>query len=301
MSAKVSSTAVTGFTQAVGAYTMWGLLPLFFHLFGPISPFEIVSHRIIWSTLLLLVVLAGTRQLSEFGQLLRTRRLLVPLVGSAMMIAANWLTYIWAVTNDHIVAASLGYFLNPLVNVLLGYAVLHERLTKVQWLAFAVAGVGVGYLAIDALDTLWISLMLAMTFGLYGLIRKTTEAGPLLGLAAETILLLPLALAFLLFWELQGRASFVSAGVKDSLLLVSSGVITAVPLLLFAAAARKLRYTIMGLIQYIAPTLQLAIGLFLYHEPLLHAHYVAFPLIWGALLLYTFEFLRLAHSTRQLS
>lgn len=290
--------ALTGFFQAVIAYSMWGLLPLFFHLFGAVSPFEIVGHRIIWSTLLLLAVLAGMRQLAALGVLLRTRRLLAPLAGSAVMIAVNWLTYIWAVANHHIVAASLGYFLNPLVNVLLGYAVLHERLTKIQGLAVVIAGAGVAYLAIDALDTLWISLTLAFSFGLYGLIRKTAETGPLLGLAAETILLAPLAMAFLLVWQVEGRASFMAAGAKDSLLLMSTGVVTAVPLLLFVAAARKLRYTTIGLIQYIAPSLQLALGLWLYHEPVQQAHYVAFPLIWGALLLYSVEFLRLARRLR---
>jgi chloramphenicol-sensitive protein RarD len=230
---------------------------------------------------------------------LTTRAMLVPMMATALLIAANWLIYIWAVTNGHVAAASLGYFLNPLLNVLLGFLFLKERLTRWQWVAVGLAGAGVAILATGALDTLWISLSLALTFGVYGLIRKVAPVGPMVGLASETIILLPLALAALAVWTVDGTGHFGTLGMGTDALLLLAGVVTAVPLLLFASAARQMPYATIGLIQYIGPTIQFLLAMFLYREPLTTAHLLTFPLIWAGLVLYSWDVLRRSRSGPQ--
>ena len=284
--------ATTGVAAGIIAYALWGLMPLYFRSIGHVPPLEVIAHRIMWSALLLLVILAMRGRLTALWQTLTSLRLLTPLCASALLIAVNWLLYIWAVQSGHIVAASLGYFLNPLLNVLLGYVVLRERMNPAQWLAVALATVAVVILAFGTLSTLWISLCLALSFGLYGLIRKMAPAGPMVGLTAETLLLLPAALLGLIWWQGNGTLVFEASGSATDLLLLSAGAITAIPLLLFAFASRRMQYATIGLIQYIGPTIQLMLGLFVYGERLTPSHYVALPLIWSGLLLYSWSALK---------
>lgn len=285
-----------GLFQALGAYCIWGFLPLFFYLLRSVSPWEVVAHRIVWSTAILLILLGVRQRLPELRAAFADRRALAMMTTTALLIAVNWLIYIWAVTNGHVIAASLGYFLNPLINVLLGFALLGERLSRVQWLSVAIAAAGVAVLAAGALNTLWISLSLALSFGGYGVIRKMAKPGPLIGLTMEVLILLLPAVALLAWWHQAGTLQFGAAPIDINLLLIAGGPVTAVPLLLFAAAARKLRYATMGIIQYVGPTIQFLLGLFLFREPLTTAHIIAFPLIWGALLLYSVDALRQARS-----
>lgn len=276
----------------VGAYVIWGMLTIYFRLLAQVPILEVVSHRITWSVVFLLGILYFRRGLGDLWATLRSPRLILPLALSAVLIAANWLLYIWAVDHHFILAASLGYFLNPLLNVLLGFAFLRERLSAMQWVAIAIAGAGVAILAAGALSTVWISLGLAISFGLYGLVRKTVATGPLIGLTAETIVLLLPALFGLMWWGSHGELVFGHGNTGLSVLLALAGVITAVPLLLFAFAARRMTLGALGLLQYIAPTLQMLLGLFVFGEHLTTAHKIAFPLIWLALAIYSYAALR---------
>ena len=292
MTPSAAPDAQRGFWAALGAYAWWGSLPLYFRSLHGVPSMEVVAHRVVWSLLLVMGILLIRRSLSELITVFRSRTLLLPLVASALLIAGNWLIYVWAVNAGHVVAASLGYYLIPMLNVLMGYALLGERLSRVQWLAVAFAGAGVAVLAAGALTSLWIGVSLALTFGIYGLIRKLIPTGPLVGLAAETVLLAPVALAALLWWQWQGNLAFGQAGPATNWLLVASGIITTVPLLMFAYGAQRLTLVTLGLLQYVGPTIQLAIGLFLFNEPLTLAHTIAFPLIWCGLALYSWSSLR---------
>ncbi|QJQ32330.1 EamA family transporter RarD [Sphingomonas lacunae] len=292
MTPSAAPDAQRGFWAALGAYAWWGSLPLYFRSLHGVPSMEVVAHRVVWSLLLVMGILLIRRSLSELITVFRSRTLLLPLVASALLIAGNWLIYVWAVNAGHVVAASLGYYLIPMLNVLMGYALLGERLSRVQWLAVAFAGAGVAVLAAGALTSLWIGVSLALTFGIYGLIRKLIPTGPLVGLAAETVLLAPVALAALLWWQWQGNLAFGQAGPATNWLLVASGIITTVPLLMFAYGAQRLTLVTLGLLQYVGPTIQLAIGLFLFNEPLTLAHTIAFPLIWCGLALYSWASLR---------
>ncbi len=273
--------------QAVGAYTIWGFLPVYFNLLKHVGPLEVVAHRVIWSVLLLLVLLFFRRRLAALRAALSAWAMLWPMALAAVLIGANWLIYIWAVTNGQIAAASLGYFLNPLLNVLLGTLFLGERLARVQWLAVALAGIAVALLAWGAPGSLWISLSLALSFAVYGLVRKSAPVGPLVGLAGETILLLPLALAFVLWWLPGDVAAFGNGPASTDWLLIAGGAVTALPLLLFASAARQMSYATIGLIQYIGPTIQFLLAILVFGEALTTTHLVAFPLIWIALAIYS--------------
>lgn len=282
---------------ALGCYAMWGLLPLFFRLLHHVDPVEIVTQRILWSLLLILVILAVRKGIAPFVAALRDRRLVLPLAGSAIMIGLNWLTYVWAVNEGHVVAASLGYFLNPLVNVTLGVLVLKERLRLPQLLAIAVASVGVAILAASALTTLWISLSLAFSFAFYGLLRKLTPVAPMTGLGVETALLTPLAIAYLL-WELShGGTGFGQDGPTTALLIIS-GAVTTVPLVLFAMAAQRLPMATLGLMQYLAPTLQFLCGILLFGEKLSGGQIASFGLIWVGLILFASDGIATARRNR---
>ncbi|QGP79885.1 EamA family transporter RarD [Sphingobium sp. CAP-1] len=286
-----------GLLAAVGAYGLWGLLPLFFRLLHHVDPVEIVTQRILWSLLLILVLLAARRSLPPLFAALRDRRLLLPLAGSALMIGINWLTYVWAVNDGHVVAASLGYFLNPLVNVTLGVLVLKEKLRRPQMLAIGVASIGVAILAASALTTLWISLALAFSFAFYGLLRKLTPVAPMTGLGVETLLLTPLAIAYLL-WELgHGGVGFGQDSTTTTLLIVS-GAVTTVPLVLFAIAAQRLPMATLGLMQYLAPTLQFLCGILIFGEHLSHGQMLSFGLIWVGLILFTSDGIAAARRNR---
>ncbi len=251
---------------------------------------EILVHRVLWSLLFLAVVLAVRRQWSWLGQLRSQPRVMGGFVLSSLLLSGNWLLYIWAVNNGHVIDASLGYFINPLVNVMLGYLVLKERLRPVQWTAIALAGVGVAWLTWQAGHMPWIALLLAASFGAYGLMRKTAALGALEGLSFETLILFPFALGYVVWLSLHGANSFVTTDSDSTRwLLVAAGPITAIPLLLFASGARKIPLSVLGLLQYIGPTLQMSLGIFFFHEVFTQERLVGFVLIWSALAIYAAE------------
>lgn len=272
-----------GLALAFGAYIIWGLLPLFFVPLRGLGALEVVAHRICWSLLLLGTIVLATGRWSRLRAALANPRTRARLLLSALLIATNWLVYIWAITSHHVVAASLGYFLNPLVNVLLGVALLGERLGRAQAMAVALAAAGVATLAIGtgAGTGLWLSLTLAISFALYGLVRKTTPVEALEGLTVETIVLAPIAAAYLAWTGAPGLA----APGPVPLLLIASGAVTALPLLLFAAAARLLPLSTLGLVQYLSPSLGFLIAVTLLGERLTTPHIVCFGLIWSGLAL----------------
>ncbi len=278
--ARMGDTAQTraGLVYGIGAYTLWGVLPLYLHLLKSVPLAQVLSHRVLWSLLLLGAVILATRRLRPLLAVARGR-VLAMLIGSAILIAINWFVYIWAVANEHLVEASLGYFINPLVNVALGMLLLGERLDRLQAGAIGVAGIGVAILAATGGGAIWISLSLALSFGVYGLIRKLAAIDALGGLTIETAILAPVALAVLVYASGDGSAAFGRDRTMD-LLLILAGPVTAAPLLLFAAGAKRLRYTTMGLLQFIAPTLQFLEAVLVYHEPIRPAQLATFALIW---------------------
>ncbi|BAK65280.1 conserved hypothetical membrane protein [Sphingobium sp. SYK-6] len=280
-----------GLLAGLGAYGMWGLLPLYFKLIHGALPMEVVAHRIVWSVAFLAIVLASYRLYPALRDSLRQPRIVAALAISALLIAANWLVYVWAVDTRHVVAASLGYFLNPLVNVLLGTLVLKERLQRGQFIAVLLAGVGVAILAAGEIQTLWISLTLAISFALYGLVRKLTPVPASVGLAVETLLLAPLALA-VLAWVARDGSLVFGRDIWTTTLLIGLGAVTSVPLILFASAARALPLVTLGLMQYIAPTLQFLSGVLLLGETLSPERWASFLLIWAALALFVWDSLR---------
>lgn len=279
----------TGILQAALAFACWGVFPLYFKTLEAVPPLEMMAHRIVWSFGFVALLLAAQRRWAWLAPALANRRLLAGCAASAALIALNWFLYIWAVVNGHIVEASLGYFINPLVNVLLGALVLKERLRRGQWLAVAVAALGVAWLTWQAGALPWIALALAASFGLYGLLRKTAPLGALEGLAMETLLLGPLAALGLLWLALQGQSQFVQGSPGLQALVVAAGPITAIPLLLFASGARRIPLSLLGILQYIGPTLQLMVGVWLFHEPFEPERRLGFMAIWAALALYSAE------------
>lgn len=286
-----------GLWLGLGAYGLWGVLPIYFKAVADVGAIDIVAHRVLWSVpflAILLLFLSGGK--AEFRRVLGQPRLLGYLAVTAVLIGINWVLYVYAVTSGHILAGSLGYYLNPLVNVVMGRIVLNERLTRLQWAAVGIAAAGISALAFQALGQLWISLTLAVTFATYGLLRKIAPVEATAGLAVETTLLLPLALAWLLWGFAQGWPVFGPTGFQTMLLLLA-GVATTVPLLLFTAAARRLRYSTLGMLQFIAPTLQFIIAVALYGEDFTGAHAIAFGSIWLALLLYVSAIARQARGT----
>jgi chloramphenicol-sensitive protein RarD len=275
-----------GFTAAAVAFTMWGVFPLYFHPLYQISSFQIIGHRIVWSCVIVLLWMALRGELPALRATLANRSLVWRLALSAILVTVNWLVYIWAVLNGHVVETSLGYFINPLVNVVMGVVLLHERLTRAQWTAVGLAAAGVVYLTILSGSPPWIALALAFSFGTYGLIRKVAKVDALPGLATETLLLLPFALIYLIWCEYAGTGALGHTGPATAALLIGSGPLTAISLFLFAFGARLIPYSTVGLLQYIAPTLQLICGVFVFHEPFERSRAVGFALIWMALLIF---------------
>lgn len=277
----------TGLVQGIAAYTIWGFLPLYFVTVRAASPMEIVAQRVIWSLVLLLGLLAWRRQLYQLAALFRSPRSARALIASAVLIAINWVVYVYAVTTHQIAAASLGYFINPLVNVVLGVMVLREHLSRSQWLAVALASIGVAIIGAQSGAAIGISLTLALSFAVYGLIRKQAATGPLVGLAFETLMLVAPSLAYVAYLFLHNGAAF-GTGVPISLLLMAGGIITATPLLLFAAAARALPYATVGLLQFLAPSIQFALAILWFGEPLSLQQLAGFVVIWAALAVYSY-------------
>ena len=280
-----------GFGYGVAAYGLWGVLPLYFKAIARVPAVDIVAHRVLWSLPFLAVLIAIGNGWGKVRAAVRNPKTLGILAITALLIGGNWLLYVYAVTSGHILAASFGYYLNPLANVLLGRFVLHERLNRLQWTAVAIAGAGISVLAAGALSQLWMSLTLCATFALYGLLRKVVSADAASGLAVETALLFPLAIAWL-GWRASTGAPIMGETSTATTLLVFAGIVSTTPLLLFTAAARKLAYSTLGMLQFIAPTLQFLIAVLLYGEPFTIAHAIAFPAIWTALALYVTALVR---------
>jgi len=267
------------------AYAAWGILPVYFKALEGVSAFLIVAHRIVWSLVALGILVTVLKGWDAVRAALRDRKALVTLTISAALIGGNWLLYVYAINSGHILAGSLGYYLNPLANILLGRFFLGEVLTKRQWTAVAIAAAGVGVLAAGAIETLWISLTLCFSFATYGLLRKQVAVNSVSGLMVETMMLLPFALAFLAFQSSAGVAVF---GTTDAhvWLLLAAGVVSTTPLLLFTEAARRLASSTVGMLQFIAPTVQFLLAVLVYGEAVTTAHAIAFAAIWTAVALY---------------
>jgi chloramphenicol-sensitive protein RarD len=281
-----------GFLAALGAFLIWGFLPVYLKVLSRVSPLEIMVHRALWCCVFVMAWLAWKRSLPDVKRALLDSSTRNRLLLSATLISVNWFVYVFAVNSGHVIDTSLGYFINPLVNVLLGVMVLRERLNLWQRVAVACAALGVAYLTWFAGRLPWISLLLACSFGLYGLIRKMVNVDAVTGLASETVLMFPLGLAALGWMAAHDRVVFGELGWHIDALLVLGGVLTAVPLALFAYGARLIPYSTIGLIQYVAPSLQLALGVWLFHEPMPRARLLGFGLIWLALLIYAVDSLR---------
>ena len=280
-----------GFLLGLTAYALWGVLPVYFKALSAVPAVDIVAHRILWSLPFLAILILVTRGWDKVRAVASRPRTLGILFVTALLIGGNWLLYVYAVTSGHILAASFGYYLNPLANVLLGRFVLREKLVRMQWAAVAIAAAGISVLAAGALGQLWLSLALCISFALYGLLRKIVPADALTGLAVETAILFPLAIAWL-GWMAQASQPVLGTTGMETALLVFSGVISTTPLLLFTAAARRLPYSTLGMLQFLAPTLQFLIAVLVYGEPFTLAHAIAFVAIWTALALYVVAMLR---------
>ncbi|WP_036964566.1 EamA family transporter RarD [Promicromonospora kroppenstedtii] len=289
-----------GLPLGISAYLLWGGMPLFFPLLAPAGPLEIVAHRIVWSLLFCLIALAALRQLGDFRTALRSPRLLGTFAVAAALIVVNWVVYVYAVLSDRVLDAALGYFINPIVTVLLGVLVLRERLRPVQWVAIGFGAASVVVLSTGLGGLPWISLTLALSFGLYGLVKnrvgRTVAALP--GLAVETAVATPFALAYLLW--LGSTGTFTGEGTGHALLLMSAGIVTALPLLLFGAAARRLPLSVVGMLQYLAPVLQFLVGLLVFGEHMPPARWAGFALVWVALILLTVDGVRQARRAPRL-
>jgi chloramphenicol-sensitive protein RarD len=295
-SAAANREARRGLFALITAFTIWGILPLYLRPLHMIAPAQIMSHRLVWCCVFVLGWLRLRGSLAAVGAALTHRGTRWRLCLSALLISVNWLLFVWAIGTGRVVESSLGYFINPLVNVLLGVVVLRERLNRAQWSAVAIAGVGVVYLTWLAGAPPWVALVLALSFGSYGLIRKTVAVDALVGLGAETLLIAPLGLVYIVVCELTGQSA-LREGPVVCVLLVLGGIITAVPLALFAHGARRVRYSTVGLVQYIGPTIQLLLGVFVFREPFTPATALGYFAIWAALAIYAADGLLRARGT----
>ncbi|MGO1118507.1 EamA family transporter RarD [Rhodovibrionaceae bacterium A322] len=288
-----------GLIYALLAYFLWGISPLYFKQLSELPAVEFVAHRIFWSVILLVVIISLGRNWSAVRQVIRNKRALAWLCVTTALISVNWLVFIWAIANDRILEASLGYYINPLVSVVLALIFLKERLGKLQSLAVGLATLGVLVAAFAGDGFPWISLLLALCFGFYGLIRKTISAGAVDGLFVETMLILPFALGYLIYLDQQSFGAFMQQPLEKDLLLILSGAMTALPLMFFAAAARRMSLSLVGVLQYVAPSLQFLIAVFIYDEPFGLRQLATFAFIWAGLII--FSYASLANRRRELS
>ncbi len=289
MSLTSDNKPTTGLALGFSAYLLWGFFPVFFKALVDVTPLEILAHRIIWSTLFLVLLISGRKQWHVLSAILKNRKDRLRLLLTAILISTNWLVFIIAIEAGYVLQASLGYFMTPLVNVLLGRLLLSEYLRFWQKISVGLVAVGVLCQIFVVGQFPWIALVLASTFGLYGLMRKTASFDSLTGLTGETLLITPIAMAYLVWLALSDTMIFWHGVPKFDLLLPASGIVTAIPLLLFAAATRRLRLSTIGFLQYITPTLHFLLAVLLYKEPFSAAHMVSFALIWGALIIYSID------------
>jgi len=288
-----------GLLYGAAAYLLWGVFPLYFPLLKPASPLEILANRIVWSLVVVAVLLAVRRRWSWLSDLRTDRRRLFLLSVAAVTIAMNWGTYIYGVNSNQVVETSLGYFINPLVTVMFGVVLLHERLRRTQWAAVGLGALAVVVLTIDYGGLPWIALILAFSFGTYGLLKKTVNMGALESLSVETGLLFLPALAFLVYLNIQGTSTLQEEGIGQAAWLSTTGLVTAIPLLFFGAAATRIPLTWIGLLQYSAPVLQFLIGVFVLNESMPASRWIGFGMVWCALLILTVDSVRAARLGRQ--
>jgi len=278
-----------GLALGAAAFGLWGLFPLYWPLLEPAEATEILAHRVLWSLIVTAVMLLVTRRTRALRAIWHDRRVRIALTAAGVTIGFNWFTYIWGVNNGHVVETSLGYYINPLVTVMMGMVFLGERLRRWQWVALSIAFVAVLVLTYDLGRPPWISLVLAFSFGTYGLLKKKAHVGPIEGLTYEGLVLGPVALVYLVWLTVMGQASTWSHGADHVALLATTGLVTAVPLLCFAGAANRISLTSLGLLQYIAPTLQFLLGVVVFDEPMPPLRWVGFALVWCALSIFTVE------------
>lgn len=296
-----SSHAPSGIPAALGAYGIWGFLPLYLILVQSVPPIEFVGWRIIWTLPICLLIVVFRKQIPDLKAALRNSKVLLVLMGSAILIAINWFVYVWAIQTGEVYAASLGYYINPLVNVLLGTMLLKERLSRRQWLAVGLAGIGVAVLIAGALTTLWISLTLAFSFGTYGLLRKQVPVGSLPGLTIESALLIPLSVGIAWWYAAGPDGTSFGQDAFLSFAIILGGFLTAVPLLLFAVAARRMDYSTLGFFQFIAPSIVFILGLTVFDRPLLPAQIASFAFIWTAIGIFVWDLLQRRRAARVLA
>jgi chloramphenicol-sensitive protein RarD len=278
-----------GILNGLAAYALWGFFPIYWKFLHNVPALQVIGHRIAWSFILLVAILLATRQWNAF----RTAALQPKMLGiytiAAVLLTINWLVYVWGVNAGFIVETSLGYFINPLLSVLLGVIFLRERLRTTQWIPVGIAAVGVIYLTAVYGRPPWIALALAFSFGFYGFVKKLAPLGSLYGLTLETGIVFPLALVYLLIVERSGAGAFAHQSAATTLLLIGAGAVTTIPLLMFASAAKQIPLSVVGLLQYVAPTIQFLIGVFLYREPFDHSHLIGFGIVWLALVIFWVE------------
>nr|WP_277750970.1 EamA family transporter RarD [Ningiella ruwaisensis] len=277
-----------GVLFAIAAYTMWGIAPIYFKALTFIPAAEILMHRVVWSVLVLVLLIVGLKSIGKVQSALRSPRVILTLFVAGILLAGNWLLFIWAVNNDHLLEASLGYYINPLINVFLGRLFLGERLNRVQQLAVAIAMIGVGLLVISYGQLPWIALTLASSFSIYGLLRKQVAVDSMPGLFIETSMMLPAALIYWLFFA-SDTANLSQNSLSLNALLLFAGVLTTAPLLCFTAAARRIKYSTLGMFQYIGPSLMFLLAILVYDEPMSEARLLTFALVWSALAMYTYD------------
>lgn len=286
-----------GFIYGFAAYLMWGLFPLYWRLLDRSSAIELLAHRVIWSLLTIVALVAVLRKFGQVKALIRQPRKRWALMGAALLISVNWGTYIWGVINGHVVETSLGYFITPLFAVFLGVVVLKERLRPAQWVALAIAFIAVLGLAIENGRPPWIAILLTFSWGFYGLVKKKADAGAIEGMAVESATVVPLAIAAIVVLGLQGQSTVTQDGTGYFVLVLLTGPLTAVPLLFFGAAATRTSLTTLGLLNYIAPILQFICGVVLFHEHMSPMRWAGFALVWLALVIFTFDGMRRRRQT----
>ncbi|MBM3181905.1 MAG: EamA family transporter RarD [Chloroflexi bacterium] len=277
-----------GILYGIGAYVAWGFFPIYWKMLHHVPAIQLIGHRIIWSFLLLIVVILFTKQWTDFRKTVNVKVFRIYTI-AALLIGVNWFLYVWAVNANFIVETSLGYFINPLLSVLMGVIFLKERLRLAQWIPVLLAAIGVTYLTFVYGRPPYIALSLALSFGLYGLVKKLSPLGSLYGLTIETGILFIPALLYLIVMQAKNTASFLNTGITSDMLMIGAGLVTTVPLLMFASAARSIPLWVVGLLQYIAPTLQFLIGVFIYKEPFSHNQLIGFGIVWAALLVFLVE------------
>jgi chloramphenicol-sensitive protein RarD len=291
-----------GVGYAIGAYTLWGVLPIYWKLIHSVPALEIISHRVIWSFVFVILIILISGRFADFKESIRDRKNIRPFILTAILLSINWFTYIWAVNAGYIVESSLGYFINPLVSVLLGVVFMKEKLRVWQWVSVALALVGIAYLTWRYGSLPWIGLTLAFSFAFYGLVKKKATLNSLQGITVETGIMGIPAIGYLLFLEATGKGAFGNQPPWVLVMLILAGVVTGLPLMMFSAAARLIPLSTLGFLQYIAPTMQFFIGVLIYREPFSPDRLVGFGVIWVALLIFSFEgFFARRQATRQVS